>query len=97
MESKFTLARLILYITMTGQLLHLWSYYFTLLYSCSRIHKSLIGDKLRHRAVVPARQPCSLTCRYDNPMPKLTLSPSQGSMNSATGFSSGLAYIQDMA
>ncbi len=26
-----------------------------------------------------------LACRYDNPMPELTLSPSQGSMNSAAG------------
>ncbi len=30
-----------------------------------------------------AMQP--LSCRYDNPTPELTLSPSQGSMNSATG------------
>jgi hypothetical protein len=41
-------------------------------------------DQLRHRVVVPTRQPYSLACRYNNPMPELTLSPSQGSMNSAT-------------
>jgi hypothetical protein len=35
--------------------------------------------------VVPARQPISQACRYDNPMPELTLSPSQAFMNSATG------------
>ncbi len=53
---------------------------------CSRIHRSRTWgiDQLRHRVFVPARQPCSLACRYDNPMPELALSPSQGSMNSAT-------------
>jgi hypothetical protein len=40
-------------------------------------------NQLRHRVVIPARQPCSLACRCDNPMPELTLSPSQGSRNSA--------------
>jgi hypothetical protein len=30
------------------------------------------------------RQPRSLACRYENPMPELTLSPCQRSMNSAT-------------
>jgi hypothetical protein len=57
-------------------------------YIRSGIHRSLTGDKsqLWHRVVVPARQPCSLACRYDNPMQELTLSPSQGSMNWATGF-----------
>jgi hypothetical protein len=34
--------------------------------------------------VVPARQATWLAGRYDNPMSELTLSPSQGSMNSAT-------------
>ncbi len=38
------------------------------------------GIGLSHR---PARLH-GLTCRYDNPMPELTLSLSQGSMNSAT-------------
>ncbi len=34
--------------------------------------------------LVPARQAPGLAGRYNNPMPELTLSPSQGSMNSAT-------------
>ena len=34
--------------------------------------------------VVPARQSTWLAGRYNNPMPELILSPSQGSMNSAT-------------
>ncbi len=34
--------------------------------------------------VVPARQPCSLACRYDNPMSVMTLSRNHGSMNSTT-------------
>ncbi len=44
--------------------------------SSSRIHRSLTGglSQLRHRIGVPARQPCSLACRFDNPMPELTLS-----------------------
>jgi hypothetical protein len=55
--------------------------------SSSRIHRSLTGGIKSTPAWVdvPARQQCSLACRYDNPMPELTLSPSQGSMNSATG------------
>ncbi len=56
--------------------------------SRSRIQRYLTWGKsqLRLRIVVSARQPCSLACRYDNPMPELTLFPSQGSMNSATDF-----------
>ncbi len=56
--------------------------------SCSRIHRSWLGDKVYsgiYRVVVSARQTCSLVCRQDNPMPELTLSPSYGSLNSATG------------
>ncbi len=37
---------------------------------CSRL--------LHYRVVVPARQPCSLAGRYNNPMPESTISPSQG-------------------
>jgi hypothetical protein len=33
---------------------------------------------LTYRVVVPARQPCSLAGRYNNPMPESTISPSQG-------------------
>ncbi len=53
----------------------------------SRIHRSLTGglSQLRHRVVVPARQGPWLAGRYDNPMLELTYSPSQESMNSATG------------
>jgi hypothetical protein len=43
------------------------------------------GSQLRHRVIVPARQPCSLACPNNNPMPELTLSPSHGS-NSAAVF-----------
>jgi hypothetical protein len=55
-------------------------------WSSSRIHRSLTGGEshLRYRVVVPARQLRSLACRYANNVPELTLSPFQGSMNSAT-------------
>jgi hypothetical protein len=46
-----------------------------------------LGDKVDSGIGLPYRpaSPCSLAGRwYDNPMPKLTLSPLSGSMNSAT-------------
>jgi hypothetical protein len=53
-----------------------------LLYS-SRIHRFLtVGDKV-NSVCRPASR--SLAAQYDNPMPELTLSHSQESMNSATG------------
>ncbi len=54
----------------------------------SRIHRSLTGDidsRLWHRVVVPACQATWLASRYVNPMPELTLSPTQGIVNLATG------------
>jgi hypothetical protein len=56
--------------------------------SSSRIHRSLTGGKsqLLLRVVIPARQATWLAGWYYNPMPELTLSSSQGSMNSATVF-----------
>jgi hypothetical protein len=58
---------------------------------CSRIHRSLTRgySQLWHRVVVPARQATWMAGRYENPLPELTLSPSQGSMNSATGIEEG--------
>ncbi len=57
--------------------------------SCRWIHRSLtfLRDKVNSGIGLSYRSasPCSLACRYDNPMPESTLSPSQRSMNSATG------------
>ncbi len=55
---------------------------------CSRIHRSMTGEysQLRHRVVVPACKATLPAGQYDIPMPELTLSPSQESMNSATGW-----------
>ena len=57
--------------------------------SCSRIHRFLNGglDHLRHRATW-------LVGRCDNPMPELTLSPCQGSMNSANGETGQLGKVK---
>ncbi len=44
-----------------------------------------LGSQLRHRVFAPVRQAPWMAGLYDNPMTELTLSPSQGFMNSATG------------
>jgi hypothetical protein len=43
------------------------------------------SDSSNADSVIENIEGCSLAGPYDNPMPELTLSPSQGSMNSATG------------
>ncbi len=57
------------------------------MYPVAEFTDPCLGDKVNSgiRVVEPARRPCSLACRYNNPIAGLTLSPSQRFMNSATG------------
>ncbi len=60
---------------------------FSTIPASSQIHRPWLGDKVDPGIGLSYRPDrlLGLAGRHDNPMPELTLSPCQGSMNSATG------------